>query len=329
MMLWGNLNYNYSEASMGWVGTSNFSGASYKSRGWAEPNLVAYMESHDEERMMYRNLQFGNSAGSYNIKNLQTALQRVKLAAAFYFTIPGPKMIWQFGELGYDVSIDFNGRVGNKPIRWNYYNDPDRNRLYKTFAALTDLKQYDAFESSDFSLNASGPVKRLNISHESMDVYVVGNFDVTGKEVIHSFSENGWWYNYFTGDSIFVADLSPIVDTLDPGEFFIYTTVKLPNPEFGIENIDSNIIKEFSLRQNYPNPFNTVTNIEYAVSTRQFISLKIYDILGREVKTLVSGEQPPGVYQIKFDATGLSSGVYLYNYQAGSFNETRKMILMK
>ncbi|MFO7444782.1 MAG: alpha-amylase family glycosyl hydrolase [Ignavibacteriaceae bacterium] len=183
MMLWGNLTHAYAEASMGWIGTSNFGSISYKTRQWAEPNLVGYMESHDEERMMYRNLNFGRSDSSYNVTNLHTALQRVKLAAAFFFTVPGPKMIWQFGELGYDVAIDDPCRVCNKPIRWEYYDDPDRNRLYKTFAALINLKQYDAFESDDFSLNAAGAVKRLNISHESMDVYVIGNFDITAKEV--------------------------------------------------------------------------------------------------------------------------------------------------
>jgi hypothetical protein len=57
------------------------------------------MESHDEERLMFKNLTYGNSSGTYNIKDLQTALDRVKLAAAFFLTLPGPKMIWQFGEL--------------------------------------------------------------------------------------------------------------------------------------------------------------------------------------------------------------------------------------
>lgn len=135
MMTWGNNNYNYNEATMGYVSTSNFSNISYKAHTFTKPYSVGYMESHDEERLMYRNLQYGNksSDGSYNIKNKLEALQRIKLAAAFFFTVPGPKIIWQFGELGYDFSIDFNGRVGNKPIKWDYYSDPPRNKLYKVF----------------------------------------------------------------------------------------------------------------------------------------------------------------------------------------------------
>ncbi len=89
MMLWGNMNYNYCEASMGWTSNSDFSWASYQSRDWNNPHLVAYMESHDEERMMYKNITWGNSTTGYNIKDTTIALQRIPLAAAFiYITRP-------------------------------------------------------------------------------------------------------------------------------------------------------------------------------------------------------------------------------------------------
>ena len=102
--------------------------------GGTVPNLVGYMESHDEERLMYKNLQFGNSNGNYNIKNLSTALGRIKLVSPFFILVPGPKMIWQFGELGYDYSINYpsgtsNDRVTAKPIKWDYYSDSDRKTI--------------------------------------------------------------------------------------------------------------------------------------------------------------------------------------------------------
>ena len=75
MMLWGNSNYNFQEAAMGWVPTSNFEYGIFKVRNWTQPHLVTYMESHDEERMMYKNLQFGNASGTYNTKDLSTALE--------------------------------------------------------------------------------------------------------------------------------------------------------------------------------------------------------------------------------------------------------------
>ncbi len=88
-------------------------------------------------------------------------------------------------------------------------------------------------------------------------------------------------------------------------------------------------LKIFSLSPNYPNPFNPTTSIQYAVGDRQFVSLKVYDVLGREVATLVNEEKKPGTYEVKFDGSDLSCGIYFYRIQAGSFVQTRKMILIK
>jgi hypothetical protein len=85
----------------------------------------------------------------------------------------------------------------------------------------------------------------------------------------------------------------------------------------------------FRLLQNYPNPCNPATNLEFRISTPEFVSLKVYDILGREVSTLVHEVKMPGTYTAKFDASGLASGVYLYRLEAGTFAETRKLILLR
>ncbi len=85
----------------------------------------------------------------------------------------------------------------------------------------------------------------------------------------------------------------------------------------------------FNLSQNYPNPFNPNTNIRYAISSAQLVALKVYDVLGNEVATLVNEYKPAGSYEINFNAIELTSGVYFYKLQAGEFYETRKMILLK
>ena len=97
---------------------------------------------------------------------------------------------------------------------------------------------------------------------------------------------------------------------------------------------NSPIPTEFLLGQNYPNPFNPTTKIKFSIpdvgtSFMKFIELKVYDVLGNEVATLVNEEKPSGVYQVTFDASGLTSGIYLYRMQAGSFNQVNKMILIK
>jgi hypothetical protein len=326
-------------------GKSNFSGISYLNRGWTKPNLVGYMESHDEERLMFKNLTYGNSSGSYNIKNLNVALNRIKLASAFFFTVPGPKMIWQFGELGYDISIDSMGRVGNKPVKWDYLEDERRTNLYKVFQSLIGIKQnYEAFSTNNFTLNVASSVKKMNLYHSTMDVFIIGNFDVIPLTSNQNFSRAGWWYDYFSGDSVNITNLTESI-TLEPGDFKIYTTTKLPTPEAGIllnvEKIDDQIPVEFTLEQNYPNPFNPSTVIRYSVpSVTQGgigvsrVILKIYDILGREIKTLVNQDQTSGVYEVIWNADDelgnkVSTGVYFYRIDAGEFVQTKKMMLIK
>ena len=96
----------------------------------------------------------------------------------------------------------------------------------------------------------------------------------------------------------------------------------------GIED-DISIPMEFNLYQNHPNPFNSATAIQYSIPQRSNVQLKVYDILGNEVSTLVNEEKEQGVYTINFDANNLASGMYLYRIQAGSFIDTKKMILLK
>ena len=90
---------------------------------------------------------------------------------------------------------------------------------------------------------------------------------------------------------------------------------------------DKNI--SYSLSNNYPNPFNPSTKINYSIKNQSYVTLKVFDVLGREVKTLVNKEQSQGNYSIDFDAANLTSGVYFYRIQAGEFVDTKKMILMK
>ena len=95
-------------------------------------------------------------------------------------------------------------------------------------------------------------------------------------------------------------------------------------------NFEGNLkVKEYSLNQNYPNPFNPTTTINYQIKEDGMVILKIYDILGKEIKTLVSEQKPMGRYEIKFDASNLSSGVYIYQLKVNDFVTSKKLILLK
>jgi len=92
---------------------------------------------------------------------------------------------------------------------------------------------------------------------------------------------------------------------------------------------DFSVPKEYILNQNYSNPFNPTTMIKYEIPELSFVTIKVYDVLGNEITTVVNEEKPIGNYEVEFDATGLTSGIYFYQLQAGSFVETKKMVLMK
>jgi 1,4-alpha-glucan branching enzyme len=274
MMIWGNMNHAYADAAMSYINTSDITNVSYISRGWNHPNLVAYMESHDEERMMFRNITYGQESGNYDIKNFGTAAARVELAATFFFTVPGPKMIWQFEDIGYDYSIDFNGRVGNKPIRWDYYTS--RYRLNRFFANLIALRQSEpAFQTANFEVNGSGIVKRIALNHDDMNVRVIGNFDLTTQSINPGFNNTGTWYEYFTGEELNVANTEDFIE-LQAGEYRLYTSKKLASPELpwsvNVKNKRACSIKM------YPNP---VKDYLYIESPSEINNIQIFDLSGR------------------------------------------------
>ena len=241
IMLWGNLNYSYNQNTKGYANDSSIEWISHLTRGWDSPNVMGYMESHDEERLMYNNLQSGRANDNYNVKDLNTALARQELAGMFFFTIPGPKMIWQFGELGYDISINENDRTGRKPILWDYEENANRKHIYNTWATLIAFKtKYpEVFNTSNFTLNTGNTsTKSLTLKDTSMDVVIIGNFDIVDKTVSTTFTKTGDWYEYFTGEEKNVTNTSESI-SLKPGEYKMYSTVKLLDPRGGTSSDDS------------------------------------------------------------------------------------------
>lgn len=352
IMLWGNMNHSYNEATMGYG--SDLTGVLSSSRGFQEKRLVGYMESHDEQWLMFKNISFGNSSGSYNVRDWGTALARQKLAGAFFFTLPGPKMIWQFGELGYgygnngeqclkpgsgngDCKSTAPSRTGNKPIRWDYRTNPDyptRVTLYKTWSALLKLRnEADAITDPDIiSHDLSSDVKWIKIVGSDTDVVVVGNFGVEPDSLDLVFTRTGTWNNYFEGTEFSVEDANVHFD-LEPGEFRIYTTKKFTTPEPGI-TVSGEIEKGdeplgFRLFNNYPNPFNPTTKISFDIAKAGFVTLEVYDVTGRKVAELVNETKSPGSYTVTFNASNLSSGIYFARLKAGAAIGIQKMILLK
>lgn len=228
ILLWGNINSNFNEATMGYneSGKSDVNWASYKQRGWNKPGLVAYMESHDEERIMFKNKKYGNSRGSYNVKDLNTALERTEAAAVLLMSFPGPKMIWQFGELGYDYELN-DDRLAKKPVRWDYYEVAERKELYNTFATMSRLRnKYAAFSGSDYQISVAGAFKQILLKSGEGDICVLANFDVAPQTTTVTFGRTGKWYEFFTDAELQVPTSTHSI-TLEPGEYRLYSTAKM------------------------------------------------------------------------------------------------------
>ena len=101
------------------------------------------------------------------------------------------------------------------------------------------------------------------------------------------------------------------------------------HPTVGIDSETYQVPQEYALHQNYPNPFNPRTTLKYSVPQASNVIIKVFDILGNKIETLVNEEKPAGSYEVEFDAVELPSGIYFYRLQSGSFVETKKMVLMK
>lgn len=303
MMLWGNVCHEYQDATMGFSSATNFSPAYHGNRGWTQPGLITYLESHDEERVAFKNQVFGNNAlSSYNVRTLPVSMQRMELTTLFGHLIPGPKMMWQFQELGYDVSINNPCRVCVKPVRWNYYQVVPRRRLYETTSIINHLKQnYPVFgTSSNFYSDLYGHVKQMGFIHSSMSAVVVGNFDVATQSKTVNFPHTGTWYEYFSGQSVSVsANQTPM--TLGAGEYRLFTDQIIPRSVVTFGNDD--LISSTEIEA-YPNPTTGEVYISGIKGSARIILHSSFGELISTVEFMNSGKidignLPTGLYVVK------------------------------
>lgn len=202
MKLWRNYNNAFKQTAMGWNENSAFNGLySGDVKGMPFGGYVSYMESHDEERMAFAQLEGGNWDLKQESK-IENRMKRLATNAAFCFTVPGPKMLWQFGEMGYDVSIEENGRTGRKPILWEYLDVTERFKLHQTYTKLIHFRQkYPSLfnEEAQFEWKVSSADWRdgrfLQLENEGNTLLIIGNFMESDITIDNPFSSVGDWYD--------------------------------------------------------------------------------------------------------------------------------------
>jgi hypothetical protein len=258
---------------------------------------------------------------------------------AFWALIPGPKMMWQFQELGYDVSLDVPCRTCPKPIRWSYLQNGPRQLLYKKYAAIINLKtKYpEAFRSSSYDISAWGKQKQIHVNSTAMNVTVIGNFDVYNQDTWSGFQHTGRWYNYMAGDSVEVTDVN-MTFNLTPGDFRIYTDVRLPKPDLSIALPPVGVApaaNEWALQVAvYPNPFSQTTSISVTAPKAGELSVEIWDLMGKVVYQQHEGKVAAGNHEINWDGRDLSgqkvaAGTYIFKINAGGQVGNGKLILVE
>ena len=324
MLLWGNGNFNFNEATMGFVSTSNFEGVIHKQRNWTKPHLIGYQESHDEERLMYKNVTFGNASNSaHNTRNLSVALPRAGMAAAFWAMMPGPKMLWQFGELGYDYSItwcpgtnsvplpypNMQCRVDAKPPRWDYAQNSERQALYNVYAALLNLRKKPNFLSTfttqdNVTWNLSQGFKWLKVESDSLKVVVIGNFDVTSRTGSVAFPNAGTWYSYLRQGTYSATGVAETI-TLQPGEYYVYTNRQVDNPLItSLEDLRPDFSDNSLII--YPNPVQQQATITYDIPVTGLVDITVWNLQGQKLGTLFHGTKPKGKHSLVWNRQQLS-----------------------
>ncbi|MGK7397524.1 MAG: alpha-amylase family glycosyl hydrolase [Candidatus Cyclobacteriaceae bacterium M3_2C_046] len=309
-MFWGNMHNDYKEAILGFPENKTIDWGYFETRDWNNNNLISYMESHDEERQVYDALNFGNSKGDYNVQTLNTALDRVKIAAAFFFTIPGPKMLWQFGELGYDISINEGGRTSTKPVKWEYYADPARKKLYEVFSTLINLKvDHPVFEQGTFSWKPDGKIKTIQLIQGDDQLYVMGNFDVEPQEVELNLPSQGTWYDLFSTGQLEAGSVKPKLE-LQPGQFHVLTTFQVPDVAADLTGYQLSLvtgIEDYLKNESriYPNP----AADQLIISGKPSDDIKVLDIAGKSWLDQVTHNYENRLFRL--DISRLPTGFYL------------------
>ncbi|RTZ04680.1 alpha-amylase family glycosyl hydrolase [Flavobacterium sp. GSP6] len=331
VMMWGIMTFDYNNLTKGYAG--NISRMSSSSRGFTAHRLMGYAESHDEERLMYNNVQAGNNTtADHNVRTLTVALSRMSALGAVSLLVPGPKMIWQFGELGWNSSIFTcnNGTVNSpsdgtsgdckldtKPQpQWtgSWLGDTNRSIIYDDWAKMITMKTEEPVFLGTVTINnSSSLLPNIKITNSALastqlkDVLIVANFDVTPKNAPSGFPYTGTWYNLMDNTSINVISTSVAI-TLKPGEFKIYgnKTASLAIADY--EKSPTIVL--------YPNPAS-----DYFTLNETTAKVQVFSITGQLLKSFDTNKTAGS----QFSVSDLNQGLYIVK----TFDENNEMKVLK
>lgn len=335
VMMWDKETNPYNQNTMGFAANSNFNRVKYSAHGFTERRAMSYGESHDEERIMYKNINFGAPGAN----TLAEALQRQKSYGAVFLTVPGPKMIWQFAELGFDKSIFMctNGTVNTdtdatpgdckldpKPSAFglNYDTDAARKSVYDTWAKILEIRlSSQVFNTKTFNVESGNLMPRIFIWNDASteplkNVVILANFTTSSQSIVPDFPYTGNWVNLMDNSAVPVASTTAPI-TIEAGGFRIFGNAPaLATSETGsVKNAVSLVITQ--------NPVtNGTANLRYTNADNG--TLAIYDLSGKLVKSVKTAKSN-GDETVSIN--GLKSGMYLIQLKSDKGVAVTKMVV--
>lgn len=340
IMMWGEMFTQYKELALGFSGQS-ISNMSHINRGFAGKRLLGYPESHDKDRLMYEAITYGTTSGTLPVRNNVTnALNRMGAIGATSILVPGPKMIWHFGELGNSQSIYtcFDGSVNDESatiagdckldkkqqVQWSWLSEPTRAAILNDWSKMIKLKTSEPVFVGNHTMSTDGSnfKQRIHIfdtslaSNQLKYVVVLANFDTSNTTINPDFPTNGYtypmiWYDLMDNNSQVNITSPTALMTINAGKFRVFG-----NQPSTLSSEDFNAFKpEISI---YPNPVKNSFALNQTVN-----SIEIYTITGQ----LVANHDSISANQ-EINVENLGTGIYLVKIKdINNVYQTKKIVV--
>ena len=340
IMMWGEMFTQYKELALGFSGQS-ISNMSHINRGFAGKRLLGYPESHDKDRLMYEAITYGTTSGTLPVRNnLTNALNRMGAIGATSILVPGPKMIWHFGELGNSQSIYtcFDGSVNDESatiagdckldkkqqVQWSWLSEPTRAAILNDWSKMIKLKTSEPVFVGNHTMSTDGSnfKQRIHIfdtslaSNQLKYVVVLANFDTSNTTINPDFPTTGYtypmiWYDLMDNNSQVNITSPTALMTINAGKFRVFG-----NQPSTLSSEDFNTFKpEISI---YPNPVKNSFALNQTVN-----SIEIYTITGQ----LVANHDSISANQ-EINVENLGKGIYLVKIKdINNVYQTKKIVV--
>ena len=333
MMLVLNMHSQFNFLMRGLESELDFNQMSFKRYDLPSGQLTAFMEDIEEQSQLGSMLRLGNGNATHNPRNLPDALERAKLAAAFFILYPGSKTFWQFQEMGNEYFFEDEKTIkAPRPPQWDNLKNAGKVKLLKAYQELLKLKNANRiFTDINYSEAKGEKMKRMTFNSPEGQAHLIGNFGTEPALIRTAFPRTGKWFDFFTGDEITVTETTAEV-LLQAAEFHVYLDQKPSfTPEKGIVPWQGKLGLITANSPEFergiilaPNPSRDFVTLKLPEGTTGDVTFQITDLSGRSV--FVEKINSLGAESHSIDVRSLANGTYLLGIQSDKSSAVKKII---